>query len=498
MADISEVITVTLLQQGAAILRDNANVCMFLVPDASGPINSANRFRLYRTVEAVETEWGSTHPVTLRARAFFGTTPNPINAGGVLVVGFWRFANENVGATSATLTGDVLDEATVVATLQQISDGIMTITVDGGDVDGDGMNFQAITTLADVIAILESNFAGMSFELTPDKRILGTSDTTGVTSTLSFGVQGPNAGDPIHNLLKLEAGTGAVLVQGAAATVLSAESETDALAILKALVDYKGFVTLGVPVDPLSVGGQAQGNDTLFYESFFEPESLVRDPVNDPWNIKLSGLTNTRMLFRPTADEDAKVSYMARTHTVNFAALNSALTMQLKQLQATPDDLSDTDIALAKLVGLDVYVSIKDKPNLLTSGANAFTDTRYNILAYLNAVQTDAFNVLGTTPTKVPQTEPGVDALVDAAEKTTRGFVKSGVFAPGEWTSPDTFGDRETFLRAIRQNGFYVLAGFLEDQSTPDREARKSPVIQVAVKGAGAIHSADFIINFEL
>jgi hypothetical protein len=38
----------------------------------------------------------------------------------------------------------------------------------------------------------------------------------------------------------------------------------------------------------------------------------------------------------------------------------------------------------------------------------------------------------------------------------------------------------------------------LKDQPQADRQARKSPVLQGAVKNAGAIHSVDIIINFNL
>jgi hypothetical protein len=47
-------------------------------------------------------------------------------------------------------------------------------------------------------------------------------------------------------------------------------------------------------------------------------------------------------------------------------------------------------------------------------------------------------------------------------------------------------------------NGFYVLGGKLSEQAQVDRQLRKSPVIQVAVKNAGAIHKVDIIINFNI
>jgi len=70
------------------------------------------------------------------------------------------------------------------------------------------------------------------------------------------------------------------------------------------------------------------------------------------------------------------------------------------------------------------------------------------------------------------------------------------VIGAGTWSSPDTFGDLDTFNRNIEANGFYWLAGSLSDQPQSERQERKSPVLQNAIKNAGAIHSVDVIINF--
>jgi hypothetical protein len=146
------------------------------------------------------------------------------------------------------------------------------------------------------------------------------------------------------------------------------------------------------------------------------------------------------------------------------------------------------------MVGLDLYTTIKLTPELLTSGANVFTDERYNLIAYVDSLQIDMHNLLKLTGTKIPQTRRGINQLIDQAEKTTSQFVRAGVFAPGTWSSPDTFGDLETFKRGISNNGFYWLAGSLADQAQNSREARESPVLQGAVKLAGAVHSVDLIV----
>jgi len=239
----------------------------------------------------------------------------------------------------------------------------------------------------------------------------------------------------------------------------------------------------------------AQANDTLLYDVFSDTANLTIDPANVVWDIKLSSLTNYRMLFSAANNRKMASSYMARAHTVNFNGENTALTMHLKELSVAAEDYTETQITAAKNVGLDIYTTIKLTPCLLTSGANDFTDNRYNLLAFVDAVQTDMYNLLKTTATKIPQTIRGVNQLIDQAEKTTRNFVTAGVFAPGTWSSPDFFGDLDTFNRNISDNGFYWKAGSLADQPQVDRELRKSPVLQGAVKNAGANHSVDIIIN---
>ena len=70
--------------------------------------------------------------------------------------------------------------------------------------------------------------------------------------------------------------------------------------------------------------------------------------------------------------------------------------------------------------------------------------------------------------------------------------VTNGLCAPGVWKS-DSFGDLQTgdYLPA----GYYVYATDIDDQDQSDREARKCPPFQCAVKLAGAIHSVDITLN---
>lgn len=496
-ADISNVINVQLLAGGSLADRDNMNVVAMMTSQADGPLNSASRYQMYENAADVATDFGSNSSAYAYAVAFFGTSPNPLNAGGALLIGYWRAASENVAASAAVLTGAQLSEATVVSQLQAISDGSFDIDVDGSTVNVASLDFQSVTTLAGAVAIIDAAVTGATTTLSTDNRIVITSDTTGALSTITFATD-PGTGTFIGNILAITSGTGAILVQGAAADTLAIETKEDALNALIAEVQFRGVMFIDQPTDGerATLSAWSQANSVLQYDVFTGTGYLDVDPTNAVWAIKLAGQTNYRMIYSPANNRKLAASYMARVHTVLFSAENAAITMHLKELPQAAEDVSSTDLAAAKTVGLDVYTTIKNTPVVLTSGANDYVDNRYNIIAFIDAVQTDMFNVLKGTSTKAPQTRQGVAKLVDQGEKTTRQFVRAGVFAPGTWTSPDTFGDLAAFNRNIETNGFYWLAGSLADQPTADREARKSPVLQCAVKNAGAIHSADIIINF--
>ncbi len=91
--------------------------------------------------------------------------------------------------------------------------------------------------------------------------------------------------------------------------------------------------------------------------------------------------------------------------------------------------------------------------NGVMSGPRYFDET-FNLNWFQNAIQTDVYNALYTSPTKIPQTQ-------------------------GQYL----------------KTGYYIYAQPVALQSQGDREARISPPIQVAIKLAGAIQTVDVAIT---
>lgn len=488
---IRNVVNVNILEGGRLAARDNVNI-VAIITSSQEVLGSNERYRVYRTIQAIEADFGASSKVAKAAQKFFATKVNAVNAGGgLLVIGYWRGAEETTAATSATLKSAELSEVTIVNELRQIQDGSFNITVDGGTPQVvTGLDFRSVSTLDEIATILN----GAITDATVTTDALGlviTSDTTGATSTLTYMSAGAS-GTFIGDILAFAEGTGAELTQGAASATLPAETKVEAASQLKALTNAYGMTFLDKPlsaeVDDLSDWSQA--NNVMMYDVFSSADNLVRNPDTNPvWRVTLKGADTYRMFYSPSGNRYLAVCAMARVHTTNFRAERSASTLQLKELGVVAETITQTQLEQAKAVGLSVYTTIKNVPVVLTSPANDFADYRYNIIAYQDALSTDLFNLLKSTPTKLAQTTEDVQKIVAQCEKTTRGFVRAGVFAGGTWTLPDTFGDLDTFNRAIEQNGFYFLAGRLADQDQSSRELRESPVIQGAVKLAGAVHS---------
>lgn len=498
MANLSNVVNVSIVPSGRSLSRTNMNIVAIMTSEL-GALSSANRTKAYTDLSSVADDFGTNSSMYEYAKILFAQTKNPTNSGGYLVAGFWRASDETVAATAGALTGSQVSEAVVVETLQTVSDGSFDIDVDGVTQNITGLDFRTIDALDDIVTLLNTNVSGATVT-EDDQKIVITSDTTGASSAVSL-VSSAASGTFVGEVLNLASGTGALSVDGVASQVLTAESKEDAVTEALAEEPFKGVVFVDNPTDIESkaLATWSKANDVISYDVFDSADNLEKDVTNIVWDIKLSSLENYRMIYRKDGNRKVAVAVMARLHTVNFNNQNSAITLNLKELSGiVSEDYSQDEINKAKKVGLDLYTTFGDLPKLLVSGANGFADNVYNFIAIKKFVQIDLFNLLGTTGTKLAQIDEDVQKIVDTVEKTMRLFLKAKVIGAGTWNSPDTFGNVEVFNRNIEANGFYVYAQPLSEQAQSDREARKSPAIQVAFKNAGAIHSIDTTIQYNL
>jgi len=497
MADIKRIVNASLSEEGRSVAEDNMNV-VCIVTSTLGVLDSANRYKTYTTQKDVETDFGTTSEEAKFSSVVFQQSPNPIDRGGVLVLGYWRAVDENVSATSAKLRGEQKTEASTIPVTQQISDGSFDITIDGVEENITGLDLRVATDMDGIASAIDTALSGGTCVYENQSFVI-TSSTTGVTSTITYATDGA-VGTSISSILGLDVNSSSVITQGADASVLSAETKVEAMTAIKGVVNIKGSTFIDSTTDQESkdLASWGESNEVLQYDVFSNPTNLEVSVSNPVWEIKLAGQTKYRMYYSSAGNRTLGAGVMATMHTVLFSGTNTAITTQLKEITGVVAEFySEQDLDKAEIVGLDVYTTFKSTvPKLVTTGANGFTDDEYNILAYLDSVRTGLFNVLGTTPTKIPQTTPGLNQLLDAGEKISQRYVTAGVFAPGTWNSTERFGDVDTFNRNIEEKGFYWYSIPLSEQPQEEREERKTPVLQNAVKNSGAFHTADVIISW--
>ena len=287
----------------------------------------------------------------------------------------------------------------------------------------------------------------------------------------------------------------------------SGETYSEAIARTQGLVNYFGVMS-NYLIENLT---QEQLLDTaaviapLSLIGFFVTHLQADIEPGGKLDLLRSGtFTNSRGLYYGDdgsfyGDESPVVmmaAYAGRALSVNFSGSNTTETENLKQLIGIQPDptMTQTIYQLAQDSGADIYASFGGDPCIVSNGANKFFDQVYNLKWFVGGLQVAGFNFLAGAATKVPQTEQGMDGLKNAYGTICEQGKTNGYIAAGKWTAAETFGNQALFFQNISQVGYYIYALPLSQQLAVDRAARKAPLVQIAVKEAGAIHTSSVII----
>lgn len=211
--------------------------------------------------------------------------------------------------------------------------------------------------------------------------------------------------------------------------------------------------------------------------------------------LKAAGYSRTFVQYS-TKSKYAALSAFGRAFTVNFTGNNTTITLKFKtEPGVTYETLTSAQAAAVDAKNANVYVYYANDTAILQQGVMSngdFFDERHGLDWLQNYVQTNLFNLLYTSTSKIPQTETGITRLLTNVEMSLDQAVSNGLVAPGVWNGGDigqiASGDTLT-------KGYYVYAQPLATQAQSDREKRRAPLIQAAIKLAGAVHYADVQIN---
>lgn len=486
--NVNNVVNVqVIMSPKAAATRDFGSL---LILGDSAVIDTNERIRLYTTLEGVAADFGTSAPEYKAAALYFGQTPQPSK----LYIGKWA-----KGATSGLLHGGILSTAQqALANFTAVTNGAFKIDIDGAEQSVTSLNLSAVTNLNGVASAITAKLSGATCVWNAS---LGRFDiisaTTGATSTVGFAAA-PASGTDVRTLLKLTAANGASVVDG-----VVAEALVDAVAEFGNISSawYGLYVSASAAPsadDIKAVAGLIEGMSASHIYGVTTQDTAVLDSTSTTdiaAELKALGYKRTFVQYSST-NEHAAASIFGRAFTVNFQGSNTTLTIKFKQEPGVPaENLTETQAATLTSKNCNVFVRYNNDTAIVQQGVMVngfFFDEVHGTDWLQNDVQTAVYNLLFTSPTKIPQTDAGVNLILTTISQRLDQAVTNGLVAPGVWNSAG-FGalNQGDFL----STGYYVYAPPVATQSQADREARKAPAIQCAIKLAGAVHSADIQIN---
>lgn len=466
------------------------NFGSLLILGDSDIIDVTQRFRAYTNLTAVGADFGSTAPEYLGAQNFFSQSPTPA----LLYIGRWASTG-----THGTLRGDPLTAAEQnMSNFTAITNGGVNFVIDGNAKNLTGLNFTGQTNLNGVAAVIQAAFAG-SATVTWDSVYLTfvvKSSSTGNASSASFATTG--GGTDVSGLLGLQSGQGGYVVPG-----INAETIESCVNTFLALTNvwYGLSFASTQPIadaDVVQVANIIEATTPAHFMGTTTQEAaalLSTSSTDLPALLQAGNYKRTFCQYSST-DAYAAIGIFGRFMTINFNGSNTMITLKFKQEPGTvPETLTESQAQVLTSKNCNVFVNYNNSTAILQQGVTSggyFIDEIVGIDWLSNQLQTDLYNALFTSPTKIPQTDAGVAVLANVVTADLELAVANGFVAPGVWTGPP-IGALVTGQTLT--TGYYVFQPPIASQPATARAARQAPTIQAAIKLAGAFHFANVILS---
>jgi hypothetical protein len=476
---LSNIINISVSQSQTGIGSFNNSALALFTRETAAESFGDLGYKIYLSPQEVATDFGTSSVTYKMANAVFSQQPNILANNGYLVIVPY-LDNSNVtavqrisfslapaaGSYKLNYDGDVTGSIAYNADAATIQTAVRTLTGLG--------SATVVGTAATQIDVTFTGVTGAAALLTVTDNSLQTATPVNVVITVTTTTAGSTA---------------------------STETLDEAIVRTEDLVYYFGIMTAEITTeaDMLDAAAVVQALNKIVFFVSRDDADVEPDGMLDM--LQQGGFTHSRGLYYGGATDllalIMEASYAGRGLSVNFTGSNTTVTMHMKDLSGVTADpsMDQTLLGLCEDAGVDVYASFEGVAKVFCTGANRFFDQVYNEGWIVGAFQVAGFNYLAQSATKVPQTESGMDGLKGAYRKVCQQGVSNAYLAPGEWNSSTTFGNLSDFLANIAQVGYYIYSSPISQQAQADREDRIAPLIQIALKEAGAVQKSNVIIN---
>lgn len=400
---------------------------------------------------------------------------------------------EGQASTPAKLTsGDI-----TLADLYNVTDGAMTLDMNGATVNLYGLNFATYgssLTLNEVVQILTaaigSNGSNGLVEVSGQSIVISTSQQ-GADVTIGYASSASSITD-LSSILALTQSTAASRIDGYTPGGLVSE-----VALIQTAARCAGRSVFAWTLDRQYRDTQdqkdfadwAEAQDQAYFSACTNSVQAYNtaDTTNIGFYAHNKGYIKTSVMYHNNPQVYPDVSYAALALSVNYALENSTLTMKFKQLTGIETvPLTETQLSSLKARRINTYVSMGNSSSVVREGVQSadswFTDSHVNLSNYKEELQVEVFNVFMRNK-KVKYTSAGQDLLVSAAAKINSRYIRNGTFADREEETTDNETGYTTLPACT------ITPAPIYSATTSERANRVAPPIAIVAYEAGAFHS---------
>ena len=397
---------------------------------------------------------------------------------------------EGQASTPAKLTSGEI----TLADLYNVTDGAMTLDMNGATVNLYGLNFATYgssLTLNEVVQILTAAIGSNGLVETSGQSIVISTSQQGADVTIGYASSASSITD-LSAILALTQSTAASRIDGYTPGGLVSE-----VALIQTAARCAGRSVFAWTLDRQYRDTQdqkdfadwAEAQDQAYFSACTNSVQAYNtaDTTNIGFYAYNKGYIKTSVMYHNNPQVYPDVSYAALALSVNYALENSTLTMKFKQLTGIETvPLTETQLSSLKARRINTYVSMGNSSSVVREGVQSadswFTDSHVNLSNYKEELQVEVFNVFMRNK-KVKYTSAGQDLLVSAAAKINNRYIRNGTFADREEETTDNETGYTTLPACT------ITPAPIYSATTSERANRVAPPIAIVAYEAGAFHS---------
>lgn len=397
---------------------------------------------------------------------------------------------EGKASTPAKLTSGEI----ALADLYNVTDGAMTLVMNGATVNLYGLNFATYgssLTLNEVVQILTAAIGSNGLVEVSGQSIVISTSQQGADVTIGYASSASSITD-LSSILALTQSTAASRIDGYTPGDLVSE-----VALIQTAARCAGRSVFAWTLDRQYRDTQdqkdfadwAEAQDQAYFSACTNSVQAYNtaDTTNIGFYAHNKGYIKTSVMYHNNPQVYPDVSYAALALSVNYALENSTLTMKFKQLTGIETvPLTETQLSSLKARRINTYVSMGNSSSVVREGVQSadswFTDSHVNLSNYKEELQVEVFNVFMRNK-KVKYTSAGQDLLVSAAAKINNRYIRNGTFADREEETTDNETGYTTLPACT------ITPAPIYSATTSERANRVAPPIAIVAYEAGAFHS---------